>query len=143
MLMGEVDIGIRPSTLHPITQSTVSDCCVYLFILVVFIKLFIVIKDVIVVVTIEDVDLGLKRPATFTFTIVEKVLMMMGEVDVGLSTSSIHSITHVGLLDCWVYPFMAMREAETGLIPSILLHITIMEYTLSNKDTLNKLSKGV
>ena len=87
MVIGEVDIGFRPSTLPPITQLTMVYCCVYLLLIVVFTKFFMVIKVVIVVVMIEDAYLGLKRPATLTFTIVEKVLMVMGEVDIGIIPS--------------------------------------------------------
>ena len=40
----------------------------------------ITIKEVIVVVMMEDVYLGLKIPATLTFKIVDKSLMLIGEV---------------------------------------------------------------
>ena len=35
-------------------------------------------------VIMEDVDLGLKRPATIIFKIAEKLLMVMVNVDIGL-----------------------------------------------------------
>ena len=68
MFMGYVYKGLRPVTLIPINQVTKVYFCVYLLILVVLKKL-IVMKDLIVVVMMEDVDLGLKRPVTLTFKI--------------------------------------------------------------------------
>ena len=75
--MVEVGIGLIPSNITTITQVTVVYCYVYLFLLVVFTKNSMVMTEVIVVVIMEDVDLGLKRPATIPFTIVFKVLMVV------------------------------------------------------------------
>ena len=47
----------------------------------------------------EDVNLGLKRPATPHFTIVEKVLIVIGEVYLGLRTSTHTNITHFNMVD--------------------------------------------
>ena len=41
----------------------------------------------------EDVDLGLKITATLLFTIVDKVMMMIGDVDIGLILTTIPPIT--------------------------------------------------
>ena len=51
-VMREVDIGLIPVTLPPITQVTEVDFCVYLLLLVVFTKVFIMMKEVIVVVVV-------------------------------------------------------------------------------------------
>ena len=48
---------------------------------------------------VEDADLGLKRPATLTLTIVEKVFMMIGEVDIGLRQANLFPIKQVELED--------------------------------------------
>ena len=69
IVIREVYIGSRPDTITPITQVTMVDCCVYLLIIVVFMKLFTTTKYVISGVMTEDLDLGLKRPATITFKI--------------------------------------------------------------------------
>ena len=70
MVIGEVDIGLRKSTITHINQESMVDCCVYLLLLFLFVNLFMEIKEVIVVVITEDAYLGIKRPATLTFTIV-------------------------------------------------------------------------
>ena len=75
-------------------------------------------------------DLSLKRTATLTFKIMETVLMVMGEVDIGLISASFPPIVQVGLVDLWVYLFMGMREVDTGIISSTLIHINMVEYTL-------------
>ena len=64
MVIGEVDIGLIPANLSPITQAIMVDFCVYLLLLVVFIKVFTTMKEVIVLVMID-----LKRPATIHFKI--------------------------------------------------------------------------
>ena len=44
------------------------------------------------VVMVEDVDFGIKRLCTITFSIVEKMLMVMREVDICLIPGTIHPI---------------------------------------------------
>ena len=46
-------------------------------------KFFMDMKEVIVGMTKEDMELGLKRPSTISFTTMEKVLMVTREVDTG------------------------------------------------------------
>ena len=57
-----------------------------------FVKVFMSMKEVVVVVMMEDVYLGLKISATIPFTIVDKLLMVMGEVDIGIIPSPIPPI---------------------------------------------------
>ena len=54
-------------------------------------------RGVILVVTKEDVDLGLKITATILFTIVEKVWMVMGEVKICTRSDTIYPMTKVGV----------------------------------------------
>ena len=49
------------------------------------------------------VDLDLKRPANFLITIQDKLLLVMGELDIGPRPSTIHPITHVTMTDCLLY----------------------------------------
>ena len=54
-----------------------------------------VIKEVIVVLITEEVYLGLKIPATLNLTIVENVLMVIGDVDICLRSAILPPIgTH-------------------------------------------------
>ena len=65
MVIGEVYIVPRPDTFTPITQVNMVDCCIYLLLLVMFMKGFITKKDMILGVTTEYLELGPKRQATF------------------------------------------------------------------------------
>ena len=47
MVTEELDIGLRLTTIHTITQVGVADCWVHIFLLVLFMKVFIVIREVI------------------------------------------------------------------------------------------------
>ena len=48
---------------------------------------FTTLKEVIVGLLVEDGEVDLKRSVTINFTIMEKVLMVMREVDIGLRTA--------------------------------------------------------
>ena len=74
------------------------DYCVYLFLLVLFMILSMAMKDVIVVVNMEEVDLYIKRQYTLIFNIVDDVLVVMGEVDIVIRPSTIPLIIQVGLV---------------------------------------------
>ena len=79
-----------------------------------FVKVFMNMKYVIVVVMKEDVDVCLKRPVTLNFTITDKVLMVMREVDIGLIPSSLPPIIYIILVYCCY--FMSHRS-QTSHIP--------------------------
>ena len=95
--MVEVDIGPIPATLPPITQVTMVDCLVYLN-----------LKDDILGVMVQDVEVGLKISATLTFTMTEKVFMVVREVDIGLRPDLLPTIIHVILVDNLIFIFMIM-----------------------------------
>ena len=107
-VMGEVDIGLRPATPPPITHVGMVDYWVYLLLLVPPTKVFTVMKKVIVVVMMEELDLGLKRISTITFKIVEKVLMVMGELDICIRIDTTPIIIQVGLVDFWISMIMVI-----------------------------------
>ena len=50
--------------------------------------------------------LGLNIPATVTIEIMDQKLMLMGELDSGLTTATISPITQVAVVDCWVSNFL-------------------------------------
>ena len=58
-------------------------------------KVSIQLKELISVVNREDVDLYLKRPSSLNFTIIEKMLMVMGEVDICLRPDPLPPIIQV------------------------------------------------
>ena len=61
VVMVDVDIGPRPATLPPITQVTMSYCCVYLVLLAMWMIIFMKTREVLVGVTVQDVAVGLNR----------------------------------------------------------------------------------
>ena len=54
----------------------------------------------------EYVDLVLKRPASIPFKILEKVLVVMVEVDISIIPDNLPPITQVGVVYWWVYPLL-------------------------------------
>ena len=103
MVTEDVDIVLRPTTLPTISQVIMLDSCVYLLLLIVFVELFMSMKEVKVVVMMQDMELGLKITATITFTITEKVLTMMGEVNIGIKSAPIPPIIQVSLIYSCVF----------------------------------------
>ena len=77
VVMVEVDIGPRTSTLPLITQVAVVYCFVYLFLLVIWVIVLMKMKEVVLGVMFQDVEVRLKRSVTLLFTMMEKVLMVM------------------------------------------------------------------
>ena len=67
MLTGELDIGLIPDTIPPITQVNMTGCCVYLLIIFVSMIVFMGIYQVRLGGVTEDMEVGLKRPATLPF----------------------------------------------------------------------------
>ena len=60
-------------------------------------------KEDIVGMMFKDVEVGLIISDTITFTTADKVLMVMGEVDIGLITNSLTSTIHMILVDHWIF----------------------------------------
>ena len=86
----------------------------------------------------KKVDLGFMIPATTSLSVVEQVLMVMREVDIGLRPSTLPPITQVGMVDFWVdlfilvlfmKLFMVMIEVDIGLRIATLLPITTVVNT--------------
>ena len=119
------------------------DCCAYIFLLVVFTKVFMEMKEVISLVTMEDVDFGLKIPLTLTFTIVDKVLVVMAEVHICIRPAPLPPIIQVSLIANLVFLFVVMIELDIGLIPDIILRITILDYNFSTQRSLKNIFQGV
>ena len=99
--MGELDIGPRPATLLP--------------------------KDELVGVMTQDMEVGLKRPTTRTCSMLEKLLMVLGEVDLGLGTDLLPTIIQVIMLDHLVFIFTVITEVDIGIPPENFPHITMVD----------------
>ena len=97
--MVEMYEGPRPAIISPITQVNILDCFVYLVLFVMWMIVFIKMKEVTVWAMVQDVEVGINRSATLPFTITQKVLMAMGEVYLGLILDPIPPIIQV----CLVY----------------------------------------
>ena len=91
----------------------------------------------------QDAEVGLKILATLYLTTLEKVLMVMGEVNIGLKTTLIHPIIKVILVDHWRFTVMSTTEVDIGLIQENFIHKTMVDYTFTTQDFLNNLFQGV
>ena len=101
VVIGEMDIGPTPPTLPPITQVIIVDCYIYLVLIAMMMILLVKMKEVIVGVVVQDVEVGLKISSTITFSIVYKVLIVMVEVDICLRPTPLPPIIQVGLVYHW------------------------------------------
>ena len=73
-------------------------------------------RGVIYVVMMKYVDLGFRRPDTLLFKILEKVLMVMGEVNICLRPATITPITRVTMLGYCVYMFLLVVFTEVFMV---------------------------
>ena len=79
--------------------------------MIVFMKM----KEVIGVM-VEYAEVGLKKSYNFLLTIMEKMWMVTGELDLGLIIFPITNIIKVCFLDHWVFIVMVMRKVDIGII---------------------------
>ena len=101
MVMGDLDIGTRPETLPT--------------------------KEKVAGVTVQDIELGPKRPNTSIYSILEKVLIMLGKVYLELRPTLKPPIIQVIMVYHLVFIVTEIIEVEKGLTPANLLHITMMD----------------
>ena len=105
--------------------------------------LFMKIKEVVVGVTVQEAEVGLKISDNIPFTMMDKVLMVMVEVDIGLRPAPISPIIQVCLVNHWVHIFIATTEVYIGLIPANFIHMTTTDYTFPTQGFLKKLLQEV
>ena len=65
-------------------------------------------KDVTVGVLVQDLEVGLKISTFLYFKITEKVLIVIGGVDIGLKPAPVPTIIQVVLVDNWGFIVMVM-----------------------------------
>ena len=81
---------------------------------------FMTTKEVMVGVAME---VGLKILANLPFKMMEKLLMVIGEVDIGIRPYPLPPIIKSILLHLWVFLLMFMIEVDIGIIPANYVHI--------------------
>ena len=68
----------------------------------------------------------MKISTTRTCSILEKVLMELGEVDLGLGPDLLPTIIQAIMVDHMVYIFRVIEEMEIDIKPVKFLHITMV-----------------
>ena len=89
VVMGDLDIGPIPETIPT--------------------------KEEIVGVMVKDTEVGLKRSTTITCSMLEEVLMTLGEVDICLRPSLLSPIIHVVMVDHMVFIVMVITKVYIGI----------------------------
>ena len=117
VVMANVDIYPIPSTLNPIAQVTIVDCCIYLVLIDMWMVAFMKMKEVIVGMMVQDLEVCLNISVTLPFAIMYKVLMVMGEADLGLIPSLLPKIIQVCLVYHWYFIVILTREVVIGIRP--------------------------
>ena len=102
-------------TYPPITPVSMVDCYVYLILLAMLIIVFMKTKEKIVGVMVQDVEVGTNRSATLIFTIMEKMLMVMEEVDLSFIPAPLPPIIRVFLVYHCVSIVVVMRVLYIGI----------------------------
>ena len=92
---------------------------------------------------VQDAEVGLKRSSTITFIMLDKVLMVMGEVDIFIRPALLHPVIKIILVDNWVFIVIVMAEVYIGLRPSNFLRITMVDYTLHTQYFPKNILQGV
>ena len=87
--MGDLDIGPIPATTPP--------------------------KDEILWVTVQEMEVGMNISTTIPCSMQEKMLMALGEVDLGLGPALLPPIIKVIMVDHLVFIVMVIPEMEIGL----------------------------
>ena len=101
MVMGELDIGPRSAS---ITN-----------------------KEEIVVVMMQYMKVGLKRSSTCPFSMSDKVLIVLGEVYLGIRPALLPPIIQVIMVYQLVFIVMVITEVDMGIRPANCMHIRMVE----------------
>ena len=129
-----MDIGLIPYIITPMTNVNVVDCWIFQNILLMVMRELdigprpdtIPPKEEIVGVMVQDVEVGLKISYNIPCSILEKVLMMMVEVDKILILALLHPIFQVILLYCQNFVVVVMTELDIGIRTVNFLQITML-----------------
>ena len=91
----------------------------------------------------KDVEVGLNRSSTLPFTMLYKVLMVMGEVYICLRPALIPTIIQVILVDHCIIIVMVVTEIDIGLRPANFIHMTMVDNIFPTQGFLKNLFQGV
>ena len=80
-------------------------------------------KEEIIGLTLQDTGKGLEKSTTLPCSMLEKVLMALVEVDLGLGPSLLPPIIQMILVDQLVFIVMVKKEVDIGITPENFLHI--------------------
>ena len=75
----------------------------------------------------QDAEVRLKISTTLPCSMLDKVLMMLGQVDLGIGLALLPPIIQVIMVYHLVLIVMAITEVVIGLTPDNFMHITMVE----------------
>ena len=74
-----------------------------------------------------DVDIYIKRPSTLPLTIMDKMLMVIGELDIGPRPDTLSTITQVTMVYCCVYLLLLMVFMDVLIKMKKVIVVVMME----------------
>ena len=76
---------------------------------------------------VQDMELGPKRSTTCPCSMLEEVLMMLGEVDLGLGRDLLPPIIQGIMVDHLIFIVMVITEVGIGITPENFLRVTMVD----------------
>ena len=76
---------------------------------------------------VKYMEVGLKRSTACPCSILDKVLVALVEVDIGIGPSFIPPIIQVIMLDNLVFIVLVITEVDMGLATANFLHISMVD----------------
>ena len=92
---------------------------------------------------LQDMEVGLKRSANLPLTTTEIVLMVMGEVDIGIWTSLLHPIVQVIFVDHWFYSYGHDRSGHRSQTSQFFSYTHDGLYIFHPRFPLDAIPRGV
>ena len=85
------------------------------------------LKEEIVGVIVQDMEVYTKKSPTCPYPMLDKVLMALGEVDLGLGPALFPPIIQAIMVDRLIFVVMVITEVDIGIPPAKFLHITMVD----------------
>ena len=76
---------------------------------------------------VQDKETGLNTSTTLPCSMLEKVLVVLGELDLGFGPARLPPIIQVIMLDHLVFIVMVITEVGIGITPASFMHITMLD----------------